>query len=178
MKVQEHIEALSLALKTEEEGFTYFTEIANKTKNEFAQSLFRTLAMDEKKHIAIIKRFYDLLVEEGHWKEITEKDMEEFSSEHEIKTIFKDAAQKAKSGSLTISEDDIEAYRMALKFEDDGANMYDELAKKSTDSAARLFYSFLRDMEQGHYDTLKRTLDYLENPSDYYILEEGWTMED
>lgn len=178
MNVQEHLEALALALKTEEEGFKFFTEMAKRTQNEFAQKLFQTLALDENKHIAIIKKFYNLLQEEGHWEEINEEDMKEYSSTHEIKTVFKEAAEKAKTGEMPITQSDIEAYQMALKFEDDGANMYDQLYKKATDPAARMFYAFLRDMEQGHYDTLKRAIDYLQNPSDYYILEEGWTMED
>ncbi len=178
MDVQEHMKALSLALKTEEEGFRFFTEMAEKAQNEFAKKLFQTLALDEHKHIAIIKKFYNILVQEGHWKKLDENDMKEYSSSHEIKTIFKEAADKAKKGDVPITDSDIEAYKLALKFEDDGANMYQEMMQKSTDPAARMFYAFLRDMEESHYDTLKRAIDYLQNPSDYYILEEGWTMED
>lgn len=178
MDVKEHVEALTLALKTEEEGFRFFSEMANKTQNEFAKKLFQTLAMDEHKHIAIIKKFYDILVNEGHWKPLDEKDIQEYSSTHEIKTVFKEAAEKAKKGDVPIADSDIEAYEMALKFEDDGANMYQEMYQKSKDPAARMFYAFLRDMEEGHYDVLKKAIDYLQNPSDYYILEEGWTMED
>lgn len=178
MEVKEHLEALSLALKTEEDGYQFFSEMANKASNEFARKLFQTLAMDEMKHIALIKKFYEALVRQGKWEEIRKEDLKEFSSVNEIRTVFKEAVEKAKKGEFPAAGSDIEAYEHALKFEDDGATMYEELYQKSTDQAARVFYAFLRDMEQGHYDTFKRAIDYLKNPADYFILEEGWTMED
>ena len=62
--------------------------------------------------------------------------------------------------------------------EKNGVILYDRLYKETADQFAKKFYSFLSEMEQEHYELLDNTLSYIQRPSNYYLLEEGWTLDD
>jgi rubrerythrin len=55
--------------------------------------------------------------------------------------------------------------------------MYDRLLNETKDEKASQFYAFLRDMEQDHADVLDNTFQYLKNPDNWYLQQEGWTLD-
>ena len=178
MEIKNHIEALSLAIKTEEEGFNVFTKAAAKTNNVFLKDLFSQLAVDEKKHMHLIKKYYEQISEKSQWETVEPNEIKEMSSKTKLDTIFSDSLSKMKDGSFEMNDDDLAACKWALKFEDNGAKMYNDLYLKSEDSNAKMFYALLRDMENEHYDTLNNLFQYLDSPESYHKTQDGWTMED
>jgi len=178
MEIKNHVEALSLAIKTEEEGYNVFTQAAEKTRNVFLKDLFSQLASDEKKHMAVIKKYYNRIAETSQWDAVDTAELKKMSSKTRLDTIYSDSLNQIKKGSFDLDEDDLASCKWALKFEDEGAKMYNELYMKSEDKNAKLFYSLLRDMENEHYDTLNNLFTYLDAPESFHKTQDGWTMED
>ncbi len=176
--VRKDMEALQLALKTEQEGYQMFRQAAEQATNEFVKRLFMRLAKDELLHMDLIKRFYADLQNKNSWRDLSEAERDISEAQHEMKTIFSDALEKAKMGDLVFSDKDVEIYRKAAQFEKDGMDLYDKLYNETQDEKARRFYAFLREMEREHMEILDNTLQYLDNPDNWYLLTEGWSMED
>ncbi len=176
--VRKDLEALQIAIQTEEEGFQLFRTAADNTTHEFVKSIFTRLAKDEMLHKDLIQKFYARLQDSGSWQELSPEDKDYSSTKTEMKTIFSMALQKAKSGDLNISESDVEVYRRAVQFEKDGADLYDRLYNETQDELAKKFYAFLREMETEHMELLDNTLQYLDSPNNWYLLQEGWTLDD
>jgi rubrerythrin len=82
-----------------------------------------------------------------------------------------------KSGDASFSDTDIEVYQEAIDFEKNGVEMYDKFYNEMQDDGARKFYAFLRDMEQEHADVLENTFQYLKDPDNWYMQQEGWTLD-
>ncbi len=176
--VSKDMEALQLALKTEKEGYEMFRKAAEQASNDFVKRLFMRLAKDELLHMDLIKRFYADSQKKKSWRELSDAEKDISEAKTEMKTIFTDALEKAKIGELVFSDKDVEIYRKAAQFEKDGTDLYDKLYNETDDPKARRFYAFLREMEREHMEILDNTLQYLENPNNWYLLTEGWSMED
>jgi rubrerythrin len=71
----------------------------------------------------------------------------------------------------------MEVYKKAIEFEKRGVEMYDRLLNETKDEKAHKFYAFLRDMEQDHADVLDNTYQYLKDPDNWYLQQEGWTLD-
>ncbi|GAB4377571.1 MAG: hypothetical protein Kow0042_25510 [Calditrichia bacterium] len=177
-QTQKHLEALQIALQTEEEGYKLYRSAAKLKANELTTAIFDQLAKDELMHMDLIKRFYAHLKDAGSWGELSEKDKDYQSAKMRMKTIFSKALDDAKKGSLNFTESEKDAYERAVQFEKDGVSLYNRLHQESDDVLAKKFYFFLREMEQEHLELLDNTLQYLQNPDNWYLLQEGWTLED
>ena len=126
----------------------------------------------------LIKKYYNSIAKSNNWDKVEPDEIKKMSSKTKLDTIFSDSLSKIKKGSFDLDDDDLAACKWALKFEDEGAKMYNNLYLKSEDTNAKMFYSLLRDMENEHYDTLNNLFLYLNSPEDYYKTQDGWTMED
>ncbi len=175
--IQKSLEALKLALKTEEEGYKLYRDGAAQSKNEFVKSIFEQLFKDELMHMDLIKRFYAELNEAGSWAKLSEEEKNYKGLKGELKTIFTTTLKNVESGKETITASDKEVYQRAIEFEKHGVKMYSDLYAETSDDKAKKFYSFLRDMEQEHADVLDDTYQYLEDPDNWYLKEEGWTLD-
>jgi rubrerythrin len=70
-----------------------------------------------------------------------------------------------------------EAYKIAEGLERDSFNLYERISKESTDETAKKLYSALALEEREHYAILEETLNYLNNPGDWFKKEERWIVE-
>ena len=176
--LQQSLEALNLALRTEEEGYKLYKSGAEQSKNEFVKKILQQLFKDELMHMDLIKRFYAVLNESGNWSQLSVEENNYKGLGKEINTIFSEALKDMKSGKEEVSESDLEVYQKAIQFEKNGVEMYSRLYAENQDEQAKKFYAFLRDMEQDHADVLDNTYQYLKNPDSWYLQQEGWTMEE
>lgn len=176
--LQKSLEALNLALKTEEEGYELYKAGAEQSKNEFVKSIFQQLFKDERMHISLIKRFYAELNQSKTWMQLSPEEKNYQSIKEKIPTIFSQTLEKVKTGKETLSDTDLKVYQKAIEFEKNGVEMYSQFYQKTTDERAKKFYAFLRDMEQEHADVLDNTYQYLKDPNAWYMQKEGWTLED
>ncbi len=175
--LQKSLEALKLALKTEEEGYRLYRTGAEQSKNELVKSIFLQLFKDELMHIDLIKRFYAHLNDSESWASMTNDERNYKGLKGEFRTIYSTYLEKIGEGKESFSENDLEVYQKAIEFEKNGVVMYSRLFDESSDDNAKKFYSFLRDMEQEHADVLDNTYQYLKNPDSWYLNQEGWTMD-
>jgi rubrerythrin len=177
-ELQKSLEALNLALRTEEEGYKLYKAGADQSENEFVKKILQQLFKDELMHMDLIKRFYAVLNESGGWSQLSEEEKNYKGLGEEINTIFSEALEEIKSGKADVSEKDLEVYQQAIQFEKRGVEMYSRLYSENQDEQAKKFYAFLRDMEQDHADVLDNTYQYLKNPDSWYLQQEGWTLDD
>jgi rubrerythrin len=71
--------------------------------------------------------------------------------------------------TVSAGPDVFSAYKIAMKFEEDGAKMYEEAAKKTADTNAKMIYQFMNIQENEHYRLLAESLNYLENPQQWFL---------
>ena len=164
------LESLKLAIRTEQDGKKMYLEAAAKVKNPLAVSTFKQLAKEEDLHITVIKKFYDDLTGGGKG-ELSEKLKQALSYNLRKKTIF-EAARQRMAKTVASDPDVSSAYNAALKFEEDGARMYEQLSTKTKNERAKKLYTFMNEQENEHYRFLAETLNYLENPHQWFIEEE------
>ena len=170
MEHNEELQALKLAIKTEQDGREMYLKAASKISNPLAKSTMNTLAQEELVHIQVIEDFYNQLKAGGQGK-LSSQLEKAMSYDLRKQTIF-EAAKGRMEKTVESDPDVFEAYRAAMKFEEDGANMYEELAKKTTHSVAQKMYAFLNVQENEHFRILAETLNYLENPDQWFIEQE------
>jgi rubrerythrin len=175
--IQNSLEALALALRTEEEGYKLYKAGADQSNNEVVKKIFQQLFKDELMHMDLIKRFYGVLNESGGWSQLSDVEKNYKGLAGEINTIFSQALEKIKSGQGEVSNKDLEVYQKAIEFEKKGVQMYAKLYAENSDEKAKKFYAFLRDMEQEHADVLDNTYQYLRDPDNWYLQQEGWTLD-
>ncbi len=175
--IKNSLEALKLALQTEEEGYKLYKSGADHSNNKFVKSIFQQLFKDELMHMDLIKRFYAHLNKSASWTQLDAKERNYKGLKGEIKTIFSSYLDKIQQSTTAFSDYDLDIYEKAIEFEKKGILMYDKLYKATSDDKAKKFYSFLRDMEQDHADILDNTFQYLKNPEGWHLGQEGWTMD-
>ncbi len=174
-KVNPEIESLKLALKTEEDGRKMYLKSVEKVTNPLAKSTLAKLAEEELHHIEAIKEFYDKLSSQTGGDPEVDYD-KVVNYELRRKTIF-EAARNRMEATVEEDPDSINAYHAAMKFEEDGANMYKELEANTDNAKAKALYAFLFEQESEHYRLLSETLLYLENPAMWFDEQEKWSFE-
>jgi len=177
MEMTKSLDALNLALRTEEEGYKLYRSGAANSQNELVKNVFTQLFKDELMHMDLIKRFYASLNKSGSWTELSEEEKNYKGLRGKIKTIFSQSLSEMETGKEKISDTDLEVYQKAIVVEKNGVSMYAALYDESQDEKAKKFYAFLRDMEQDHADVLDNTYQYLKNPDNWYLNQEGWTLD-
>ena len=170
MKHNEELEALKLAIKTEQDGRKMYLDAVSRVSNPLAKSTLSTLAEEELIHIRIIESFYNEMTAGGIG---TSSKQLQKAQNYDLrrKTIF-EAARGRMEKTVSSDPNVFEAYRAAMKFEEDGAKMYEDLAKRTSHEVAKKMYDFLNIQENEHYRILAETLNYLENPNQWFIEQE------
>ena len=69
------------------------------------------------------------------------------------------------------------AYKAAMGLEKSSYSFYKDLFNRSTDPQAKKFFEFLMGEENNHYELLSETLEYLNDPKDWYREKERWVVE-
>jgi len=171
-KVQKFVEPLNVALKMEEDGYDFYMGEVSRSTSDIVRGVFKSLAQEELKHIDIIKRHVESLSSSGKWPSVGELIDRRKGLKEEIKTVFKEAAEKS-SKKAEVDAGAVEAYKRAIELEKKTYDYYKNLLDKATDADERSFYSFLTDQENWHYRLLSETVEYLEHPLDWFTGEES-----
>jgi len=170
MEHDEELEALKLALKTEQDGRAMYLDAAARVRNPLAKSTMSTLAEEELVHIKLIEDFYTDL-KAGGVGVLSEQLRKAAGYDLRRQTIFE--AARGRMEATVVSDPDVFlAYKAAIKFEEDGARMYKDFSEKTGNETARRMYVFLNQQENEHYRILAETLNYLENPREWFLEQE------
>lgn len=164
------IEALNTALSMEKTGYDLYEKASKNTQNKLGRSTLEAIAKKELDHIKGIEEFasrnFDVAlisVANKSKKEYCLPIMKGLESELN-KKVAKDADLES-------------AYKAAMKLEKASYAFYKNLKEKSDDHKAKQFFEFLMKEENTHYELLEETLEYLNNPGNWYRETERWILE-
>ncbi|MCX8012174.1 MAG: ferritin family protein [Desulfobacterota bacterium] len=160
------LEALSQALKREEEGRAYYQKALMNTTNELGKRMFEFLVRAEESHIQKIKQIYDSLENSVKWANIISNPIEKSGKAvcAEIISSFKE--------DIKGEVDDIQALKIALKMEDESIKFYQCQAEATEDLAEKKFYLLLVNEETDHWLSILESIEYLEDPQGYFHQKE------
>ncbi len=160
---QELIATLKVALELEKEGKELFLQAAEATKSKIAKQTFEFLAKEEDKHIENIKLFYDTLID----SDISQlPDLEDSNADEKLESfnLKLESIREEFSPSFT----DVEAYNLALKFENGAEEFYKEQLDKAVDPKIIKFYKWLEAEETMHSRLINSCLKFVENPTEWF----------
>ena len=160
---KELIDTLAIALKLEEEGKALFIQAASDTKSKLAKQTFEFLAKEEDKHVANIKLFYETLID-GDMSQLP--DLEKSNADEKLETfnIMLESLREDFKPTAT----DIEAYHMALKFENGAEEFYEEQLQRAVDPKIIKFYQWLETEETMHSRLINSCLKFVEDPTEWF----------
>jgi rubrerythrin len=157
--------AIKAAIRLEEDGRDFYLAAAGKSTNVHAKKTFESLAADEAKHIEWIK-------------ERTAGVLDAATANRELyaalKGIFADASPESAAAS---ADEDIEAIDAAICMEQKSVEAYADWAANGPSDAIRKLGSMLVGIEKFHRQVLENAKEYLANPGDWFMQEEGWSFD-
>lgn len=166
-----------LALELENKGYDFYAQTAAKTNNPLAASTLQSLADRELVHIEKIKEFYQQLTSEKKLPSDWLKNVEVSPKKEELLRPILLKLKASLDKEFKTEQDINEAYKIAEGLETDSYNLYSRITKESQDKITKKFFAALAKEEQEHYEILDDTLQYLNNPSDWFKKEERWIVE-
>jgi rubrerythrin len=166
-----------LAIELEKKGYDFYTKTAARTGNPLAASTLNGLAERELVHIDKIVEFHKNLTGEqklpGDWL----KGVEVPPSKQELLSSILKKLKVDLDKKFETEKDINDAYRIAEGLERDSYTLYEKVSQESTDPTAKKFFASLAQEEKEHYAILEETLQYLNNPGDWFKKEERWIVE-
>jgi len=157
------LEPFRIALELEREGKQLFSEAATSTPSKLARQTFEFLATEEDKHIEKIERFYESMESSG---ENDLPDTEDSNAEEKLESFNK--RLEAIKDEFKATKSDIEAYQIALKFENGAEEFYAEKLAETTNPKIQRFYQWLIDEETMHSRLIKSCLQFVEDPAEWF----------
>lgn len=155
------MESVELALKMEQDAVDFYTKCAEKTNSPIGKKMFQSIAEDEQYHIVCAT---DVIKGLGFTPPKT-------TPKEDMKTIFEQNKDVVLQ-KVDATTDDLEALKIAMKMEKEGAEFY----KKAADSASSaqekaLFECLFRD-EQEHFAIFQNTCSLLSDTSNWFMWQE------
>ncbi|NLG51429.1 MAG: ferritin family protein [Chloroflexi bacterium] len=144
------LQALSQALKLEQEGQEFYLKAAEESLDEKAEALFRSLADDERMHAEMIQR--QLHAIEGEGKYVLLPDLDVPAIDLEARLFPPERAQvEARIGR---NPTDLDALHVALENEIKSYDLYRQAAAATESEAGRAMYRWLAKAELTHFELL------------------------
>ena len=157
------LEPLQIALNLEREGKQLFLKAASETKSKLAQQTFEFLAKEEDKHIANIEHFYNSL-DDSDGQDIP--DIEDSNADEKLEAFNNKLEQIKDEFQPTFT--DVEAYKLALKFENGAEEFYQEKLDEANDPGIKKFYKWLIVEETMHSRLINSCLKFVEDPVEWF----------
>jgi rubrerythrin len=159
-------EILQTAIQMEEKGYKYYSESSKRITNSVGKRMLERLASDEQNHI---RRFTDM------YNALTDNNIQSVTLEKVEPTTFDEVFNRLKEqldGAVDelkeTGVDDVEILEMALDLESHAKFFYGEASKKTDDPKLKEFLDLLAKEEQAHYDVLRKSQEFLEDPSLFF----------
>jgi rubrerythrin len=145
------MDILEYAIKMELDGEKFYLDLALENRDNSLHTVFLSLAHDEANHAQIIRK-----KKEGVKAAFTE-------AEANVKNVFSDPAG-FKFGKSNPGQ--VDAYREALKKEQESIDLYKKLMSESEEGDRELF-SFLIEQEKEHYRLLEEIIRMVNRPNEW-----------
>lgn len=144
------LEALSQALRLEQEGRAFYLQAARDTVDEKGQAMFQSLADDEAKHLDMIQRQLHAIEGGGNFVLLPDVEVPDIDMERRLFPPDADAIRAAADRA----SNELEVLHMALDNEMRSYDLYHAAAKSTVDEAGRAMYLWLAQAEMEHFDLL------------------------
>ena len=172
MDEKERLDALEVALNNEMKEREFYQKNAERTKNALGKAMFKQIGDDELEHYERLKQLKTEWDKKGIWPETLPLKVKET----EIKEILTKFLQKVDQ-KATSDDDDLQAVRTAIDFEQKGTEFYKKLRDAVTDKKEKEFFDLLAAIEYEHYLSLKDLEEYFVSPADWYRAHEHHTLD-
>ena len=149
------VQALQIALETEEKGYRFYRIAAKNTVDPAGRTVFEQLAKDEIEHMGVFATLYASLNNDEPWMTYEEA-VEKYGRTPAKQIIFPEEPNVVLEGF-----NDVEALREALEFEKKAVRFYNEKAAEVDDARAISFYEKLVEIEEGHVKIIQAEIDSL-----------------
>jgi rubrerythrin len=159
MDEKERLNALDVALENETRQREFYLRNAQRTNNPLGKAIFQHFADEELEHYERLKELHKRWKSQGTWPETVPLKVEDTLVKGLLYDILK-KTEKIPEGNA----DDLEAVRIAIDFEKDGAKHYAELRDHITDPLEKHFFALLAKIEHAHYLSLKDIEKFLTDP--------------
>ena len=143
------------AMKMELDGREFYEELARKTELPGLRNIFSQLAADERKHYEIFQAL----------KKQARAAMDDTPVLEQAKNVFEDLL--ARKDTLGPVEGDLQAYRHAMKTEEDSFKLYEGAAEKESDKDVRDLLLRIAGEEHKHFEILQNIHDFVNAPNQY-----------
>lgn len=181
-------QALELAMKLEKDGIEFYGKASQETAHPLGRQMFLSIVAEEEVHLRELQEMtrevknhdQPRLVASADDK-ILQKDSDIFtvkplavggrSSRGNGKTLFDQARAEIRE-RIAGNPDELEALRIAMEMEVEGFRLYRKMAREASDLQMKAFFDFLADQENEHFQTLRNTQAYLEDPERWLLWEE------
>jgi rubrerythrin len=152
---------LEMAKKMETDAIDIYTEAARKTKHPVGKKMFTAIAEDEKRHLEIITQIIQGL-------HITDKDVSPLKN---VKSVF-DSMKNDMMKKVEASPDEMDAFKIAMKMEQEGVEFYKSALTKATTEKEKALLERLIQEEKEHFEIFSNTYQFLANTGSWFLWEE------
>lgn len=159
-------QALQTALNFEQKGEKAYYDAATNSSNELVRKTFSYLAKQELNHIKEIQNFIK-----------SSKVQLKGDKASDTKKFFEMSVKQFKR-KIELSKDDLKAYEIALKLEQNAFSFYKKQKEAiDDDDGLKKFFSFLMEQENAHYVLIQNIYSFMKDPEHFMVKEEGWMFE-
>jgi rubrerythrin len=161
------MDIFDFATKMETDAEAYYQRLAEQTDMEGIRNIFLDLAADEKKHFEIfnsMKKRPDL---------VAMRDSEALSN---AKNTFEKLLQE--KPAVSHLQDNLDAYRHAMKIEAEAARVYEEALTHETNPEVKDLLQRVIKEEQKHYNIIENLYDFVNAPNEYLAWGEFSNLEE
>ncbi|VAX33596.1 hypothetical protein MNBD_NITROSPIRAE03-1011 [hydrothermal vent metagenome] len=155
------MKAVEIAMKMEEDAIKFYSEAAGKTANPFGKKMFESFALDEKRHLEMLKGIF-----KGLNIEIREGEPGEA-----VKSIF-ETLKSEMMERVEATTDEINALKMALDMEKEGFEYYKKVTTGTSDAKEKALFQRLAGEEEKHYNILQNTYAFLSDTGNWFMWDE------
>jgi rubrerythrin len=143
------MDILQYAIKMEKDSAKFYHEQALKNKDNKLYPVFISFAKDEEKHEKIIRE-----KKEGINSILNDNDVDS------VKNVFSDITG---FDFEKTSPEQLDAYRKALKMEQESIDLYKKLSSESSDD--KELFEFLIKQEEEHYSLVEKIIELVNRPN-------------
>ncbi len=154
------------AMRLERDGHAFYLAAADRTEAAAGKKMFLTLARDELQHLEMLDRAYRSWVAEGRWPAGPE--LPPVAGRR--LPVFPEPSEAAQV--VAPYAGDLEALQRGIAAEEASIALYQQGCDASTLPAARDFYAFLVQQEEGHRTILQGEYDYLSRSGFWFDVRE------
>lgn len=144
------------AMQMEKDGEKYYRELAAKAEDPGLKKIFTSLADDEVQHYEILKEMNEKSVVSKTESNILES----------ARNIFQEMKER---GATTIAKElsHSDAYRKALKGEEESFTFYERKAEESTDPVEKKTLLIFAREERRHYRLIENIVEFVSRPEEW-----------